>query len=48
VDVTYREFPERHEIGPTELRELVAWWLSPPTSEGPTFAGITGTQGPTR
>jgi hypothetical protein len=22
--------------------------LSPPTSEGPTFAGITGTQGPTR
>jgi predicted esterase len=27
VDVTYREFPEGHEIGPTELRELVAWWL---------------------
>lgn len=27
VDVAYREFPGAHEIGPAEVRELLAWWL---------------------
>lgn len=29
ADVVYREFPEGHEMGETEIQALVKWWSRP-------------------